>query len=237
MVGVRRPRFYAGMAALALVVALVGFAGTYFLPMASGAFKGPGIVHLHGVLAFGWLLLFLTQTLLVQAGRFRTHMTLGLAAAAVAPALAVTGLMVGHYATARDVAAGGGATAVSTIIGPFMTFGMFLGLVAAGLINRRRPEVHKRLMLLATLLILWPAWFRFRHFFPGVPRPDLWFGVVLADSMILLAMLRDRLALERVHPVYLWVGTALIVETATEALLFDSAGWRVVAGWVWGVLG
>lgn len=48
---------------------------------------------------------------------------------------------------------------------------MFTGLVAAGLINRRRPEVHKRLMLLATLLILWPAWFRFRHFFPGVPRP------------------------------------------------------------------
>lgn len=46
-------------------------------------------------------------------------------------------------------------------------------------------------------------------------------------------MLRDRLVLGRVHPVYLWV----IVETATEALLLDSAGWRDVAGWIWGVLG
>lgn len=40
--------------------------------------------------------------------------------------------------------------------------------------------------------------------------------------MILLAMLRDRLALGRVHPVYLWVGKALIVETATESLLNGS---------------
>ncbi|MBX3480825.1 MAG: hypothetical protein KF842_10510 [Caulobacter sp.] len=70
-----------------------------------------------------------------------------------------------------------------------------------------------------------------------MPRPDLWFGVVCADSLTLLAMLRDRLVLGRVHPVYLWVGTAVIAETATEALLFDSAGWRVVAGWVWAVLG
>ena len=62
-----------------------------------------------------------------------------------------------------------------------------------------------------------------------MPRPDLWFGVVCADSLIVLAMLRDRPALGRVHPVYLWVGTAVIVETVTEALLFDSAGWRVVA--------
>ena len=113
----------------------------------------------------------------------------------------------------------------------------FTALVAAGLLNRHRPEVHKRLMLLATLLVLWPAWFRFRHFFPSVPRPDQWFGVVCADGLILLAMLRDRLVLGRVHPVYLWVGTVVIVETATEALLFDSAGWRVVAWAVWGVLG
>ena len=50
-------------------------------------------------------------------------------------------------------------------------------------------------------------------------------------------MVRNRLVLGRVHPVNQWVETALIVQTATEALLFDSAGWRVVAGWIWGVLG
>ena len=30
-------------------------------------------------------------------------------------------------------------------------------LPMAGLLNRGWPEVHKRLMLLATLLVLWPA--------------------------------------------------------------------------------
>lgn len=84
-------------------------------------------------------------------------------------------------------------------------------------------------MLLATIAVLWPAWFRFRHFFPSVPFPEVVFAIVAADSLVLLAMWHDWRTTGRVHPVYAWVGTALIADHVIESALFDSAGWRVVA--------
>ena len=53
---------------------------------------------------------------------------------------------------------------------------MFAILVAAAIVYRRRPEFHKRLMLLAMIAIIWPAFFRFRHYFPQSLIPKLFLG-------------------------------------------------------------
>lgn len=222
-------RFFVVMAVLATVVALIGFASTFFVPMARGSFVGSPAIFAHAVATFGWIALFVLQPSLIRAGAYDIHVRTGMLGALVAIAVAITGVQVGVFATERDLAAGVGPTAISTILGVVTGMTVFLALVIAGIAFRKQPDTHKRLMLLATIVVLWPAWFRFRHYFPDVPRPDIWFALVAADSLIVIAALRDKLVLGRIHPVWLFVGSVVIMDHTFEALMFDTPGWRVVA--------
>ena len=178
--------FYVGMALTGLAVVLLGFSRTYLAPMAQGDFQAAGVVHLHGALAFGWVLLFVLQPGLIRAERYGVHMRTGLLGLGLATATAITAVPVALLAVARDLASGFGAGAVSSLPGVLTSMAIFLGLVLAGAwaAFRGRGAVHKRLMLLATIVVLWPAWFRLRHWLPGVPHPQFWLGVVAADSLL-----------------------------------------------------
>lgn len=212
----KAPTFFVGMALLALAVALAGFSKTFFAPVVAGTFDAPLIVHLHGAAAFAWVLMFVLQPTLIRAGRYDIHVRTGVIGAAIAFAVALTGVLVGLYVVERDLAAGIGPVAISSLLGVVTGMTLFLALVAGGVAFRGRPAVHKRLMLLATIVVLWPAWFRLRHWFPDVPRPEIWLGVVAAYSLVPLAMLRDRLVEGRVHPVWWWAGLPVVGEQATE---------------------
>jgi hypothetical protein len=136
----------------------------------------------------------------------------------------------------RDLANGGGDTAISSILGMVTTGLIFGSLVVAGYVYRKKSRVHKRLLLLATIFLLWPAWFRFRHYFPSVPRPDIWFGVVLSDSLIVLALIVDKYTYGKIHPTLLYVGLLIIIENFIEVLAFDSGPWRVIAKAIFGLI-
>jgi hypothetical protein len=105
----------------------------------------------------------------------------------------------------------------------------FVIVIYASWRTRRQPDAHKRLILLATAAILWPAWFRWRHFLPTIPRPDIWLGVVAADLPIAIAALRDRIRFGAVHPAFWTAGVALGIEQASEVMLFGTDGWHRVA--------
>lgn len=198
-----RGGFYLGMALTGLVVVLLGFSKTYLAPMAGGDFQAAWVVHLHGALALGWVLLFVLQPALIMMRRYDIHVRTGLLGLGVAAATAVTAVPVVLLAIERDFAAGFGPGAVSNLPGVLTSMTIFFGLVLAGAwaAARRRGAVHKRLMLLATIVVLWPAWFRLRHWLPDVPAPQFWLGVVAADSLMLAAMVRDRWVEGRIHPV------------------------------------
>ena len=221
--------FFVGMALLGLAVALAGFSRTCFVPVAAGTFDAPLVVHLHGAAAFAWVLLFVLQPTLIRAGRYDIHVRTGALGAVIALVVAVTAIPVGLYVVERDLAAGFGPVAVSSLLGVVTAMSLFLALVAAGVACRDRSAVHKRLMLLATIVVLWPAWFRLRHWFPDVPKPEIWFGVVAAYSLVPIAMIRDRIVEGRVHPVWWWVGLPVVGEQTAEAFLFDSSPWRAIA--------
>lgn len=225
----RGASFYLAFAAAAAVAALVGFSTTYFIPVAGGRFSGPLVAHLHGLLFFGWIGLFATQAILARSRAIGWHRKLGAAALPLAAAMAATGVGVGMFAVRRDLGAGVGEFAYSQLVGVVTTMLWLLILVSAALLARRQPDWHKRLMILATVAVLWPAWFRWRHLLPMIPRPDIWLGVVVPDSLIVIAAARDLLKFGRVHPAYLWFGLPLISENILEVLSFDSPAWRVVA--------
>lgn len=223
---------WAGLAALA--AAGIGFFRTFLWPSIQGAFHGPTVVYVHGAFVLAWLLLFATQAALVQTRRTPRHRRLGLLAMLVAPGVVVSTMAMGVFAMHRDLQAGMGELAKSLMLGTFTSPLVFLALVAGGLAWRRRPDVHKRLMLMATVAILWPAFFRFRHYFPAVPNPEWVFGFALPQVFLAIVAWLDRVRNGRLHPVYLWVGIPFVVEAALETWLLDTPGWRVVANWLAG---
>lgn len=197
--------------------------------MATRQFGGPTIAHLHGLCFFGWIGLLLVQASLARRKRLRLHQRLGLLSIPLAIAMAATGLGVGMFAVRRDLAAGAGEAAYSQLVGVVTAMLFLLLFVAIAFATRRRPDWHKRMILLATVAVQWPAWFRWRHLMPWLPRPEIWLGVVVSDSLILIAALRDRLRFGRVHPAYAIFGALLIAEHGSEILLYDSPGWRAAA--------
>jgi len=210
-----------------------GFATTFIIPVATGSFKAPLFIYVHGLLAFMWVCLFIIQVSLIHRRNYRLHMRTGIVALVIALGIVLTMLPVGNYAVQKELGQGLGATAISGIVGVVTSGLLFLSLVIAGLMNRKRPSSHKRLMLLANIALLWPAWFRFRHYFPAIPNPEIWFAVVLADSLIVIAWIRDKKVSGRIHPVLLYIGGLIIAEHIFEVLAFDSKGWREVAGFIY----
>lgn len=209
-----------GLALCALAAIAIGFPRTYILPMAEGRFAAPLIVHFHGLFALCWPLLFLAQAWLARAGRMRTHMALGNVAIPLAVAIWGSGILTAAWAARRDLPSQGIA-ADTGFFGTVSGLSLFLGFVVAGYLRRKTPAAHKRWLALALIALLWPAVFRWRHLLPAVDRPDILYGMLIANLPILVAMVRDRLRYGEVHPVW-WTGGLLwFVEQGLEVALFD----------------
>lgn len=221
---------------IGLFAVLIGFAKTFIMPVSAGSFKAPFVIYLHGAFAFSWIILYLTQTNLIHFKSYRIHMALGYLGVFLALGVAITMLPAGVFQVERDLKEGLGDRAISPILGVCTAAIIFLALVFAAIINRKKPERHKRFMLLAIIVVLFPAWFRFRHYFPSISRPDIWFAVVLADSFIVFAWIRDKFVNGKVHPVLGYFGALIIAENIVEVILFDSNEWRLVSKIVYSFL-
>lgn len=232
----RRPLFFLIMGLVGLFAILTGFTKTFFIPVAAGTFNAPFSIHLHGAFAFGWVLLFIIQTFLIQFKSYRLHMSLGILGVFIALGTAVTMLPAGIFAVEKGLKQGLGETAISNIVGVSTSATIFLSLAIAGIIYRKNAAAHKRLMLLATIEVLWVAWFRFRHYFPPFPQADFLFGIVLADSLIVIAWIWDKRVNGKVHPVLGYVGAFMIAEDVFEHFTFDNTSWRALGKLIYGFL-
>lgn len=227
--------FYLLFGAMALAAILIGFSTTYFLPGARGTLDLPWVVHAHGWLAIGWVLLLIAQVVLVRSSRTRIHRKLGLLALPLALAVWASGIATALWATGRELPTMG-YSAYSITAGSTMSLTVFLLLVSVAVAMRRRPDWHKRLILLATIVVLWPAFFRFRHFVPSLPRPDIFLALLLANSPILIAAVRDKLRFGAVHPAWKWVGSAVFIEQVLEFVAFETGANQAPGEWLYRLL-
>jgi hypothetical protein len=172
---------------------------------------------------------FILQAIVIKFKNFSLHRSLGYLGLFIALGTVATLPAAGLFQVKKELSQGEGETAVSSMVGIMTTAFIFIGLVGSGYGYLKKPKIHKRLLLLATIVLLWPAWFRFRHYFPWVPRPDIWFCVVLADSLILFSWIADTLPYGKVHPVLFYGGLIKMAKHVFEVLLFDSEPWRLWA--------
>ena len=234
--------FYVWMAGACALIAFGGFAPTYWLQLVPGTFVGSPLLHLHGLLFSAWTLFFLLQTTFVAMGRLDRHRTWGLVGISLATAMVLVGFAAADEVLARRLAAGFGDRArafhiVSTSMAAM--FGVFVGAAIAYI---RRPEVHKRLMLLATITVLPPAIARVFYAVnvgvaaglrPGIAGPRTVESVLmtglLADLLIVAAMSYDWRTRGRVHPAYLIGGGIIVAVQFLRAPLSTTPGWYAIA--------
>lgn len=227
-----RSSLFVWAGALAAVVAVVGFAKTFFHPLVTGSFSAHPAVYIHATFLFGWVALFIAQAMLARGWRVATHRRLGWVGLALAAGVVSSTLVIGVLASRRIAAGGAVAQANSELLVILLEMIVFTSLVVAAILFRRRPETHKRLMLLALIGALGPAWFRFRHYFPAVENPVLFYSLLLADSLILLAIAADLRAGRGLHPVYLYAGGAMITVHCIEVFAFSTAPFQLMADWI-----
>jgi hypothetical protein len=226
-----RDRFFYFMTWSFLAIALVGFSTTFFVPLARGTFSAPAIIHLHGALLFGWLLLLIVQSSLIHGRSLAIHRRVGWSGALLSIGIVISGVLVGFHATRRDLAAGGDDFVLGQLANIMIEMLLFGALVAAAIWHRRDGETHKRLLLLATISALAPAWLRFRHLLPAVPNPFVVFSL-LADSLLLLAIARDWVVIHRIHPVYVWAGSTMVAIHIVELIAITSEPWLRLSRWM-----
>lgn len=220
---------YVFTAGLFATVAIVGFAPRSAAILAGELRFPPLIVHVHAALMVAWLGLLLVQTVFVATDRTKIHMKLGLASLAIAPCLwaAMVAITIWRYGERVELGQiQQGANGLLTQLRAIIYFALFF--TWALLVRKKDRETHKRMMLLATVVLLGAAITRLAWLPTTFPE-----SYVAVHAYILLLLVPslgyDVVRLGRPHSAYL-IGIALLLPwlIATE-LLWNSPWWAEMA--------
>ena len=231
LAGRRRERlFYTGMAVAFLFIVFAGFARTYYLRPYFGTPQLTPLLHLHGLIFTSWIVLLLAQTVLVAAKRTAVHRRLGWAGAALAALMILVGTTTAVVRAKEGAAPPGAGSPLVFLTIPLGDMLVFALLVGAGFYYRRKPDVHKRLMLLATIAILPAAVARLPFDFIQQAGPLAFFG--LPDLFVLVILLHDLLTRGRPHRATVWGGLLLVVSHPLRLFVGGTQAWLSFATWL-----
>lgn len=113
------------------------------------------LIVTHGLAMSSWIMLFCIQSTLILMGNRRLHMVIGPVGGVLAAAIVVLGSTVAamsvHFNPELYGPLGGPRFFLMIMLSEMALFGTLVGL---GIANRHRAEVHRPMMLLATIVIL-----------------------------------------------------------------------------------
>jgi len=186
--------FFTTAAVLMMLMVVVGFAPSYFLRGAVFAKLPSVLVHLHGAVFSAWIFLFVIQSSLVSAGNVRLHRKLGVLGAVIAGLMVVLGIAAPFGTLHRGAELPSFFTPASFLIGNILGILLFGGFVAVAVWQRNTRRVHKRLMMIANIILLPPALSRMgfvQHHFYLIPVISL--GLIVAMLVLDVFTWRRRL--------------------------------------------
>ena len=149
-------RLYLGASLLFLALVLWTFARTFYLKPFFGTPPLSALLHIHGAVMTGWVVLLVVQTSLIAAHRVQWHRRLGVFGAVWAVLVVSLGSITTLHAAAREVRGHTDFAAAQVTITSLDLLQMlfFAGFVAIAIWQRHRPDYHKRLMLLTIACML-----------------------------------------------------------------------------------
>lgn len=195
--------FYFFMSLLIAVIVVWGFSHTIDQNLIHATPVRPWILYLHGAVFSGWVVFFIVQSSLVRMHKVRVHRTLGWLGLAWGVAIVVLGISTAITMTRFKVHILHVTDAAQFLVVPLWDIVCFTVAFTLAILWRKRPEFHRRMMLIATCVLTAAAFGRF-------PALFTWFYAGV-DLLIFLGVIRDLIVTRRVHPVYLYALPALIV--------------------------
>jgi hypothetical protein len=233
----RATKFYLYMALSCAAVAFLGFAPTYWLPMASKALKVNPVIHVHGAIFFTWSIFLVFQTWLASSGRIARHRSVGMIGVSLATAMTIFGTFATINAMKESAAIGMRGEGIAFAIVPLGGIAFFAVSFTLAIVYVRRPDFHKRLIVLASVSILDAAiarWFLTFLAPPGtVGPPPVAVTIppaIVAFLLVVVAMIYDWRTRGRPHAVYVIGGTALLLIKLLNLPLSASQPWKDFAG-------
>jgi hypothetical protein len=228
--------FFGGMGLFVLVLVVAGFAPSFYLRGVAAPYVPlnpmTSLIVAHGIVFSAWVLLFISQTALITTRRVHVHRRLGLAGMGLAATMVVLGVLVAVQQAVLGRAPPG-LPPLQWFAVPMFDMVVFAGLVTAGFVLRRDAQTHKRLMLLATLVMLQPAIGRF-------PFPtDVFYGelaTVVAWAMCLPLVAWDVFSRGRIQWATAIGVTVLAAEQLIRIAVWRTDEWQMLAAWVVGAL-
>lgn len=216
--------FYVAASVTVVLVVFVGFARTYYLKGYFHPAPLPALGHVHGLILSGWIVLFLVQAVLVALRRIDLHRQVGLRGAVLAGLVVWLGATIA-IASARANFAAGNAGALAFLATPLADMLVFCVLAATGIYYRSRGDIHKRLMLLATISMLDAAFARW----PLAIVTEGTRSFVAVDLFIVAALIHDAVTRRRLHPANIWGGLLIVVSQPMRLAIASTGTWLAFA--------
>lgn len=227
----RRERvFYTGMAAAILLTVFAGFSRTYYLRPIFQTQRLEPLLHVHGLIFTSWIALFLIQTTLVASKRTRTHMRLGIVGGVLAGLMIVIGALTAIVRAKTAPAPPGFSSPLIFLTIPLADILVFAILIGGAFYFRMRADIHKRLMLLATIGILPAAVARLPFDFIMHYGPVAFFG--LADLFIIPCLIWDLATRGRPHRATVLAATLIVISQPLRLIIGNTQAWIAFATWL-----
>jgi FtsH-binding integral membrane protein len=220
--------FFFSITMLISAAVFYGF-GSEYVQFRAEYFPFPSLlVYIHAALFFAWMLLLLIQTSLVSAGRIAWHRRLGIAGVFLLCSMPIIGALTLTAAVAHNRLPPG-FEPLAFYYDALTSLIVFAVLAYFALRYRNAPQTHKRLILLATVVIgeagvfRWPV--RWIH--------EVSHGIAMVTYFfLLLIVLYDISSRRRIHPATLWGGLFVIFYEETQNFIGHSNIWHSVASGV-----
>lgn len=212
---------------LALLAGVVlGFWPTYFAVFG----ESPGHVHAHGLSMLAWCGLLIAQAALIRTGRRDLHRLLGKVSFVLVPVMALAILSFAHSTLVRD-----GLVPPRLYVFYIQIQLLVVFLIAYGLAiyNRRKPMVHARFMICATLPLIDPFLARVIIFYVWEPPSLIYVQAVTygVTDLILVALMLSNWRRERRLGVFPLMLPVFLLAQLPNFFVTGSAGWVAFAAW------
>jgi hypothetical protein len=179
---------------------------------------------------FSWVVVFLLQSILILNGNPRLHMRIGVGGAVLAgvmvPLGSVSAILSARYNPDIYQVLGGPRFFLATMLGEMLFFGILVGVAV---IYRRRPEIHRPMMLMASLMVISGALGRCPYIGDYAVMPPLYvLGPALALGAIFLVL---HVAMTRTLSRWYALGfSGMVIASVMIIVVGRSALWNRIAG-------
>jgi Na+-transporting NADH:ubiquinone oxidoreductase subunit NqrE len=197
--------FYCFMSLLIAVVVVYGFSHTVDKNLIHPAVPRPFILYVHAAIFSGWVVFLIFQSALVRTHNVQLHRLTGWFGVALGVTIPVLGVSTAITMARFKILHFHSMSAASDLIISFFDMIAFTIPFALAIYWRKKPEFHRRLILIASCALTAAAFGRFP---PQLLSPGFFYAGV--DILILLGAVRDLVVNRRIHRVYRYALPAFI---------------------------